>query len=167
LIGNGPGALTTTAPGTTALGSITYGGTLNINQASLTGLTSGEALPLFSAGTYTGSFSSIIPTIPPGFASWDTSDLDVNGSLIVSGSVVVSPKITSTVLSGGNLTLSGSGAPVTDGFTVYGSSSLTTPRSSWTSTGVTGTTDGSGNFSATITGATGSGTYQFYTILFN
>jgi hypothetical protein len=84
----------------------------------------------------------------------------------VAGVIPTGPAITSTVLSGSNLILSGSGATASDGFTVYGSASLTTPRSSWTQVN-TGTTDGSGNFSIEITGATGSGAYQFYTIKFN
>jgi fibronectin-binding autotransporter adhesin len=161
IVGNGTGQLTT------GLGSVTYGGTLNINQASLTGLSSGQGILLFGATSYTGSFTSIIPATPPGFASWDTSQMDISGTLVVSGSVSISPKIITTVLSGGNLTISGTGAPVSDGFTVFGSGNLTTPRSSWTSTGVTGTSDASGNFSATINSATSAGAFQFYTVHFN
>jgi autotransporter-associated beta strand protein len=158
LIGNGPGQLAT------GLGSVTCGGTLNINQASLTGLTSGQILTLFTAGTYSGTFPTIIPANPPGFSGW-TDNLGVNGQLVVGGGGGGGGiQIASVTVSGSNLVLAGTGGTPSTAFSVIGTTDLTVARSSW-STVTTGTTDGSGNFTVTLTGAIPAGAgLEFYAI---
>ena len=61
-------------------GTLNYGGTLAL---SLTGtpLVNGDSFTLFSAGAYTGSFTTITPTKPGAGLNWDTSQLTVSGAL--------------------------------------------------------------------------------------
>lgn len=64
------------------LTSITYGGTLVINnQAGV--LTGGESFQLFNAGSYSGAFTRISPATPGAGLAWDTNSLAVNGMLRV------------------------------------------------------------------------------------
>jgi autotransporter-associated beta strand protein len=157
LVGNGTNELTTGLP------TIAFGGTLDL--PNLPALASGQSFVLFGgATTSTGSFT-IIPSTPGAGLAWSQSLLDTAGTLGVAtggggGSTI---KITSVVLSGSNLTLTFTGGTPSTAFNVIGASNLTTARSSWTVVN-NGTTDGSGNASIEITGATGSGTYNFYAI---
>lgn len=65
---------------------VTYGGKLKVTLLPST-LIGGEVFKLFSATTYAGSFSSIdLPTIPVPL-SWDTTQLSVDGTLRVNGTL--------------------------------------------------------------------------------
>ncbi len=64
------------------LTSITYGGTLVINNQAGT-LTGGESFQLFNAGSYSGSFARISPATPGAGLAWNTNSLTVNGTLQV------------------------------------------------------------------------------------
>ncbi len=146
--------------GTTQLvsgtGSVTYGGTLNITN-NLPAFVGGETFVLFGASAYSGSFTSIVPT-PPGVGlSWDTSQLAVSGTLIVSaGSGGSGVRINSSSYDGVNFNLSGSAGVANAGltFSVRTNANFAIPHTSWSVQGG-GTCDGSGNFiySAPISGA--------------
>jgi autotransporter-associated beta strand protein len=69
-------------------GTVAYGGTLsvvNIGPAPV----AGDTFALFSAGSYSGSFSGItLPSLTPGLV-WDTSQLSVSGKIRVMQSIVL------------------------------------------------------------------------------
>ena len=75
----------TNAPNCDQVGGIstlTYGGTLTVTNCG-PGLQAGDTFTLFSAANYVGSFATLnLPALAPGLA-WDTSSLQVNGSIRV------------------------------------------------------------------------------------
>jgi len=87
-------------------GSITYGGTLNLVNLG-NPLPAGASFKLFNASSYLGSFGSINPPTPGPGQTWNTSALNTSGTISVVGSPA-SLKFSNVVLSGNNLTLSGS-----------------------------------------------------------
>jgi autotransporter-associated beta strand protein len=85
-------------------GTLTYGGSLQINRLGTNAFAAGDSFKLFNAATYAGSFASVTPAPGAGLA-WDTSALATSGTLkVVSGANTTPPNIT-TSLSGGSLTL--------------------------------------------------------------
>ncbi len=65
------------------LTSVSIGGTLVISNVG-SPLAGGDAIKLFSSlGSYSGSFSAIIPSTPGAGLTWDTSTLDTDGNLRV------------------------------------------------------------------------------------
>jgi fibronectin-binding autotransporter adhesin len=113
-------------------GTITYGGTLNVPVVTGS-LAPGDTFKLFSANSYAGSFT----TITPANVTWDTTKLNVDGSLTVS-SVSTGPttnaSITKVTLSGTNLLVHGTNnnVPNSGNYVVLTSTNLSTPLSSWT-----------------------------------
>jgi hypothetical protein len=87
-------------------------------------------------------------------------------ALLVSSVVPYTPPVTfgSPVVSGNNLVLSATGGNPGDAVTVLSSTNLALPLAQWT-TVTTGTYDGSGNFSYTVTGVLTPGTPQQFYIL--
>ena len=66
----------------TGISSLTYGGTLVISgTGGGTAYTDGAAIPLFSAGSYSGTFAAIVPEFPAPGLYWDTSTLASDGVL--------------------------------------------------------------------------------------
>jgi autotransporter-associated beta strand protein len=64
----------------TGLTSVTYGGTLAVNNLAGT-LTTADSFKLFSAGSYNGAFAGITPTIPAAGLAWNTNTLTTDGVL--------------------------------------------------------------------------------------
>lgn len=85
--------------------AITYGGTLVIKKLNGT-LNVGDSFTLFAAGAYSGSFSSVVSVTPNQTVTWDLSKLVVNGSIRVTGATAAPVTLTTSTVSGGNLTLS-------------------------------------------------------------
>ena len=87
--------------------ALTYGGTLVITNLAGT-LTTSDTFPLFSAGSYSGTFASIIPASPGAGLSWNTSTLAVDGTLRIAtgGGPATNPTNITAVLNGSVLTLS-------------------------------------------------------------
>lgn len=85
-------------------GTLTYGGTLNVSF--LTGTPAlNDSFKLFSAASYSGSFTSVVPATPGSGLAWDTSTLTTDGTLrIVTGTSSNPTNITATV-TGTTLTL--------------------------------------------------------------
>src|SRR5882724_10769684 len=141
--------------------SITYGGTIILNNINTTPLANGDSFQIFNAPSYIGGSYTIMPNTPgPGLA-WDTSQLNTFGSINV---VVASqqPVVNSVHVSGGSLIFSGTGGTAGNHYAVLTTTNLTTLLTNWTSL-VTNSFDGAGAFS--VTNAISGGTPQrFYTI---
>jgi autotransporter-associated beta strand protein len=110
-------------------GMLTYGGTLDLTNIGTGTLTYGDSLKLFSAGSYSGAFSNIVPATAGAGLAWNTSLLAVNGTLSVT---YAPPTFAGAVLSGTNFTFL-----VTDsvaGATNYilTSTNLVLPLTNWT-----------------------------------
>jgi len=122
--------------------SITYGGTLNL--VNLGGPLSGSAsFKLFSASSYPGSFTSIVPATPGPNQTWDISALGTSGILKVSAAAQT--RFGKIVLSGTNLVITGSNGVASTMFYVLASTNVALPRTNWTLI-ATNTFDLSGNF---------------------
>jgi autotransporter-associated beta strand protein len=90
----------------TGASSITYGGTLVLKNLSGV-LQVGDTFTLFSAGTYAGSFTSVVSQTPNQTVTWNTSQLAPGGNGTVTvASVSAAPAALASVVSGGNLNLS-------------------------------------------------------------
>jgi len=139
--------------------TIMSGAKLVINNLG-NALAAGDAIPLFSATNYSGSFSSIVPATPGAGLTWNTSTLDSDGTLRVVA--VALPHIGTASVVGGNFVLSGSGGTPSGGYSVLSQTNLTQPLANWTLVG-TGSFDGSGNFSFT-NGLTSGVANRFYLI---
>jgi hypothetical protein len=140
-----------------SVASITYGGTLNVVNVSGTPLTAGNSFQLFSAATYSGSFSSISPATPGTGLAWDTSQLDSNGFLNVVSASATGPVISSTSVSGGNLVFSGTGGTPNGTYVVFSTTNLATAV--WVPV-ATNSFNASGGFS--VTNAFSTKTPQMY-----
>jgi hypothetical protein len=102
VIGNSTNQLTLTN-GVVGLNSIQLGGTLNL--PGLPAFTGGESFLLFEAGTHTGAFASITPSVPGVGLTWNTSQLGTTGILAVSGGAPAATNITATPIGGGQVVL--------------------------------------------------------------
>jgi len=84
----------------TGVTTVTYGGTLKVNNLAGT-LTTSDSFKLFSAGTYTGAFASITPSTPASGLVWNTNTLTTDGVLRISTGTASNPtNITVSVSSG-------------------------------------------------------------------
>ena len=73
--------------------TLTYGGTLNVTASGDT-LAAGDTFDLFDAATFSGAFATLnLPTLPGGLI-WDTSYLNVDGTIRVASAGGVPPTIT-------------------------------------------------------------------------
>jgi fibronectin-binding autotransporter adhesin len=117
--------------------TITYGGTLNVT--TLAGaIASTDTFKLFSASNYVGSFTTVLPTNPGPGLGWDTSKLNVDGTLsvLVTGPTgpTTNASITSVTLSGTNLVVHGTnnnGPNTTFRYVVLTATNIATPLSNW------------------------------------
>lgn len=84
---------------------LNYGGTLIVSNLSGS-YAPGDSFKLFDAGTYAGSFNAIVPAAPAAGLVWNTSQLAVNGTLLIASGVnTASTNITFSV-TGNTLNLS-------------------------------------------------------------
>jgi fibronectin-binding autotransporter adhesin len=89
------------------LGSVVYGGTLNVVNVNAESLEAGNNFQLFAAADYSGSFNGFnLPALEDGLA-WNTSRLNVDGRLWVVSKRP--PVIGSVNATGGNVTFTGTG----------------------------------------------------------
>jgi hypothetical protein len=122
-------------------------------------LLGGETFQLFSAAL-TGVFSATnLPPLAPGL-SWVTSNLNINGTVSVTGSIVP-PHITSITSAGGTATVSGTGGLPNGPYYVLSTTNVALPLAQWTRL-ATNTFLGDGTFS--YTDATATGTARFYLV---
>jgi hypothetical protein len=88
----------------TGLTSVAIGGTLVISSIG-NPLASGDAIPLFSAGSYSGGFANIVPSTPGASLAWNTSTLATDGTLRVTSTANPQPTNIVFSTSGGQLGL--------------------------------------------------------------
>jgi len=84
--------------------TLTYGGTLVLKNLGGV-LALGDTFNVFDATTFSGSFSSVVSQTPGQTVTWDTSKLNVDGTVKVA-TAVANPVTLTSVVSGGNLNLS-------------------------------------------------------------
>jgi hypothetical protein len=138
-------------------GTITLGGTLTVTNVGAA-LQGGETFTLFNKGV-SGTFNVVLPTLSAPL-TWE-NNLSVDGTLHVAGASAP-PQFGGISVSGGNVTLSGSGGTANGTYYIVASPDIAVPIESWTTVS-TNQFDGSGNFSATIP-QDGGQTQLFYTI---
>ncbi len=122
-------------------GNLAFGGTLNVVLIGTNTLAFNDTFNLFTWGTRSGSFAAT--NLPAGYL-WDTSQLNVNGTIRVIG--VTPPKVNPATVAGGKLILTGVGGPPAGSYTWLTATNVAAPLANWT-TNVTGAFDGSGGFS--------------------
>jgi len=152
----------------TGLTSATFGGTLAVTNLTGT-LTTSDSFPLFSAGSYSGAFASIIPATPGAGLAWNTSTLTTDGTLRIA--VYVAPPLsglkftTGPTISGTTLTIS---ATNSGAGTVYllTSTNLTSPINTWTPIW-TNILTGSGSFTTNLLNAVNPALKQEFYLLGN
>ena len=127
-------------------GTLAEGGTLNVTNANATTFAAGDSFKLFNAASYSGSFASfILPALATNLV-WNTTRLNVDGSLWVVSTVP--PDIAQIHLVGASLVLNGiSGTPNWTYF-VLTSTNLALPTAQWMRA-TTNQFDGGGNFNFT------------------
>src|SRR5262249_37681526 len=87
-------------------GSLIEAGTLNVTNIG-GALANGDTFKLFNAGSYLGSFANfVLPALPTNLV-WNTYTLSGSGTLSVVS--LTPPVISSLNVSGGNLTITGTG----------------------------------------------------------
>jgi autotransporter-associated beta strand protein len=128
------------------LGTITYGGTLQLVPTG-GALAMGDSFKLFDAANYLGSFNAITPDTPGAGLAWNTSGLTVNGTLSVAiGNA--KPQVNQVSLIGTNVVWSGTGGAAASAYTILTSTNIAAPLTNWGFAG-TGVFDTNGNFIAT------------------
>ncbi len=111
-------------------GTINFGGTLNL--VGIGTFSPGTSFKIFDAGTYTGSFATVTPSIPGPGLNWDTSALSTSGILKIGGTAQANPKIGAVSRSGNNVVVSGTGGVVGATYTVLSSTNIAQPVGTWT-----------------------------------
>jgi autotransporter-associated beta strand protein len=110
----------------TGLSSVTYGGTMYVNNLAGT-LTAGQSFQLFNSASAGGNFSNILPTPGAGLA-WDFNPATGTLSLVSTAP----PQVTSWGIdAGGSFTLSGTG-PSGQPYRVFATTNVALPFGSWT-----------------------------------
>jgi len=144
-----------------ASNSISYGGTLTVNNAGAA-LQAGDTFTLFPSAAYAGTFSTLnLPTLT-GNRFWNTSNLAINGTITVAAPTP--PAFSSVAPSGSDLVLNATNGTPNASVTVLTTTDLTLPLAQWT-TVTTGNFDGNGNFNYTVSGTLTSGQPQQFFLL--
>jgi autotransporter-associated beta strand protein len=87
------------------LSSVAIAGTLIVSNVA-NALSAGDAIQLFTASSYSGTFNSIIPATPGANLVWDSSTLDTDGKIRVASGLPTSPTNIVVSVAGNQLTLS-------------------------------------------------------------
>ena len=128
-------------------GNLALAGLLVIDvELGTNGFVSGEQFQLFSAGSYSGAFSQILPNTPaPGFV-WDATQLNNSGVLRVVATQL--PQLGPPRLNGNTLQFSGNGGMVSapgDTYYILSSTNVALPIPQWNRVS-TGQLDANRNF---------------------
>ncbi len=152
--------LASTLATSTGGGNISFGGALQVTNTAGT-MKGGESFQLFKNGGagIINSFSSVLlPPLGPGL-SWNTTTLDLNGVINVTGALLPPSINTGGVLrSGSNLSVSGSGGTPGATYYVLGTTNLSLPLTEWTPV-ATNNFDASGNFNFSLSTTSTPGEY--------
>jgi autotransporter-associated beta strand protein len=141
-------------------GAISYGGTLVVSNSSSGALVGGETYKIFSAASYNGVFSAIIPATPGAGLTWNTNNLAVNGTISVVGSAGPTTNVTITKVTqvGTNILIHGTNNNVPNTsfhFVVFASPNITNALSTWTPVYTNGFTSGIFDYTNPIVPGTG------------
>jgi autotransporter-associated beta strand protein len=111
-------------------GTISENGTLNVSNSGAAAFVAGDHFKLFNAASYSGSFASyILPSLNAGLR-WDTSRLNVDGTLwVVSTS---SPLISQATATANGFVLNGTGGTPNWSYYVLTATNVTQPTTQWT-----------------------------------
>ncbi len=112
-------------------GSITYAGTLSLVNISGAPLVAGDTFHLFSATTFSGTFTGgITPATPgPGLA-WDTTQLNAGTINVITAQA--QPIISHSQVSGTNFIFSGTNGAAGSNYVVLTTTNIATPLTNWT-----------------------------------
>jgi autotransporter-associated beta strand protein len=125
-------------------GNLVFGGTLKVVIAGSDALAFNDTFNLFDWGTRSGAFTSL--DLPAAYL-WDTSQLNVNGTIRVIG--VVPAQVSGSKVVGGNFVFTGIGGPPGGTYSVLTSTNAAAPQAEWT-TNRTGVFDSNAAFSNAI-----------------
>lgn len=130
-------------------GTVNEGGTLIVTNVGLTNFVAGDQFQLFNGSAFAGVFANVsLPSLGNGSLSWNTSQLNVDGSLWVVSTTPTA--ITQSAIVDGSFVLSGSGGTPNWNYYLLGTTNLNIPMAQWTIL-ATNSFDASGNFSVTNT----------------
>jgi autotransporter-associated beta strand protein len=115
----------------TVVGALTNGGTLVVSNSSGV-LAAGDTFQLFTATSYSGSFSTVIlPSLNAGLA-WDTNQLNFAGTISVVSTAPANPPVFGTISSsGGSIVMSGSNGTTGGPYYVLASTNVALPMTNW------------------------------------
>ena len=112
--------------------SLALGGTLTVTNVTGTAFAIGNSFQLFSAASYTGNFTTVVPATPgPGLA-WNTNSLPSGTLSVGAGATTPQPQITGISLSGTSLVINGTNGLAGESYNVLTSTNLLLPVTSWT-----------------------------------
>lgn len=140
-------------------GSLTLGGTIAITNVGATLYAAGDTFRLFSAGSYSGAFTNIQPTIPDVNLAWNTNGLG-SGVVSIVSSPTPPPGISAISFDGTNVMLSATNGVPGWACYVLNSANLSLPLAQWQCI-ATNNFDQNGNVNFTNPPAT-SGSQQFF-----
>ncbi|MEY4385269.1 MAG: hypothetical protein RLY20_552, partial [Verrucomicrobiota bacterium] len=130
----------------TLSGPLNYAATLTVTNLGGS-LVAGDKFKLFNASAYSGSFDTInLPTLSAGLV-WNTSKLNVSGTLWVVSTNA--PQLSTPSVSGGNFNFGGTGGTPGWDYYVITSTNLTLPLDQWTRV-MTNQFDAAGNCSVAL-----------------
>ncbi|HEY9508893.1 MAG TPA: autotransporter-associated beta strand repeat-containing protein, partial [Verrucomicrobiae bacterium] len=141
-------------------GGLQFGGVLVVTNTAGS-VSVGDSFKLFSAPTYSGSFSGITPATPGPGLRWNTNSLAVNGTLAVALGDA-KPQFEAAAFDGSGLRCRGVGGAAGASFSILSTTDLSAPTESWTIEGA-GAFDQDGYFDFTIHPASDA-PQQFFTI---
>jgi fibronectin-binding autotransporter adhesin len=128
--------------------SVTYGGTLTVNNIGSTNLQAGDTFNLFAAGTISGTFvATNLPPLPAANFYWDTSLLS-NGTIKVASTTVPMPTIAAPSVSGTNFTAQVAASQIGYNYVLQATPSLA--PTAWTNIYTNAGTGGTLNFTNPI-----------------
>ncbi len=126
-------------------GKLTYGGTLVVSNVASTPLVPGDSFKLFTASSFAGVFTNIVPQVPGPGISWDTSTLDLDGTLRIGQ---MRPHINTFAAHAGSVMARGSGGTPVGFYRILTSANPWLPLAKWTPL-ATNVFDGAGSFAFT------------------
>ena len=134
-------------------GALTYGGTLVLTNIGAIPFAAGDNFTLFSATSYQGAFTGLVPVIPDINLAWNTNNLK-NGILSVVAMPTKPPQFTSITASGNNFVFSGGSGVPNWTYYVLASTNLALPLPNWTTVS-TNSFDSGGRFNFTTAASPG------------
>jgi hypothetical protein len=144
-------------------GTLAFGGTLVVTNIGAD-LQAGDIFTLFSASSYSGSFSAPnLPPLNPGLSWANTLATDGKLSVVSSATSISYIAMTSFSLSGTNILIGGTNQGAGT-YYVLASTNVALPKTNWTAI-ATNTLGASGNFTQTATNAVIPGIPQKFFIL--